>query len=118
MIYHQWHDDKLQWQHHRQRTHWCAELGFGNGMILPHSMDFSYLQHAWDAANITLQDLMGPVADRAVNKNDRCCPICLDLVLLLKFGIPSCGHPIHMRCLRLYRDQLTAHNQVVACPVC
>jgi hypothetical protein len=24
-------------------------MRFGNGMSLPHSMDFSYLQHAWDA---------------------------------------------------------------------
>ncbi len=94
----------------------CMRLG--NGVSLPHSMDFSYLQHAWDAANVTLQDLMGSVVDRAVNQNDRCCPVCLDLVLLQKFGIPACGHPIHMSCWRSYRDRMTAHNQVVACPVC
>ncbi len=29
-------------------------MRFGNGMSLPYSMDFSYLQHAWDAANGTL----------------------------------------------------------------
>ncbi len=32
----------------------CMRLG--NGVSLPHSMDFSYLQHAWDAANVMLQD--------------------------------------------------------------
>jgi hypothetical protein len=93
-------------------------MRFGNGASLPHSIDFSYLQHAWDAANVTLQDLMGSALDCAVNQNNRCCPICLDLVLLLKFGITACGHPIHMRCWRPYRDWMTARNQVVACPVC
>jgi hypothetical protein len=53
---------------------------FGNGVSLPHSMDFSYLQHALDATNVTLQDLMGSVVDCAVNQNNRCCPVCLDLV--------------------------------------
>jgi hypothetical protein len=91
---------------------------FGNGLTWAHSMDFSYLQHAWDAANVTLQDLMGPEVDCAVNKNDRRCPVCLDLVLLRKFGILACGHPIHMSCWRLYSDQMTARNQAVACPVC
>jgi hypothetical protein len=28
-------------------------------------MDFSYLQHMWDATNLMLQDLMGPAVDRA-----------------------------------------------------
>jgi hypothetical protein len=74
----------------------------GNCMSLPHSMDFSYLQHAWDAVNVTFQDLMGPVVDRA--QNNRRCPICLNLVLLFKFRIPACGHPIHMRCWRSYMD--------------
>ncbi len=66
-------------------------------MSLLHLMDFSYLQHVWDATNAVLQNLMGPVVDRAVNQNDRRCPICIDLVLSLKFRIPACGHPIHMR---------------------
>jgi hypothetical protein len=92
-------------------------MRFGNGVSLPHSMNFSYLQHVWDAANIMLQDLMSPAVDCAVNLNDRSCPICLNLVLILKFGIPACGHPIHMRCWRLYRDQMYDRNQVVACPV-
>ncbi len=70
---------------------------FGNVVSFPHSMDFGYLQHAWDAANITLQDLIA-VVDHAVNQNNRRCPICFDLFLYLKFGIPACGHPIHMRC--------------------
>ncbi len=93
-------------------------MRFENGTSLPHSMNLSYLQGAWDAANLTLQDLMSPAVDCAVNPNNRSCPICLNLVLLLKFGIPACGHPIHMRCWRLYRGQMTARNQVVACPVC
>jgi hypothetical protein len=93
-------------------------MRFGNGVSLPHSIYFSYLQHEWDAANVTLQDLMGPVVDRAVNQNDRCCPVCLDLVLLQKFGIQACGHPIHKSCWRLYRDWMYDYNQVVACPVC
>ncbi len=73
-------------------------MRFGNGVSLPHSMDFSYLQHAWDAANVTLQDLMGSMVDQAVNQNNRRCPVCLNLVLSWKFGIPACGHPIHMSC--------------------
>jgi hypothetical protein len=73
-------------------------MRFGNGVSLPHSMNFSYLQHAWDTANVTLQDLMSPVVDCAVNPNNRSCPICLNPVLLLKFGIPTCGHPMLMRC--------------------
>jgi hypothetical protein len=89
----------------------------GNGVSLPHSIDISYLQHAWDATNMTLQDLMGPALNCAVNQNDRHCPICLDMILLLKFGIPACGHPIHMQCWRLHRDRLYYHNQVVACSV-
>jgi hypothetical protein len=38
-------------------------MRFENGMSLLHSMDFSYLQHAWNAANVTLQDLMGFTVD-------------------------------------------------------
>jgi hypothetical protein len=80
-------------------------MRFGNGMSLPDSMDFGYLQHMWDAANVTLQDLLGPMVDRAVNQNDGHCPICLNPILLLKCGIPAfAGHPIHMRCWRLCRD--------------
>jgi hypothetical protein len=73
-------------------------MRFGNGVSLPHSMDFSYLQHAWDAPNVMFQNLMGPMVDCAVNQNDRHCPVCLNLVLLWKFRIPACGHPIHMSC--------------------
>jgi hypothetical protein len=93
-------------------------MRFVNGVSLPHSMDFSYLQHAWDAANVRLQDLMGPAVDCTVNQNDRHCTVCLGLVLSRKFGIPACRHPIHMSCWRLYKDHITARNQVVACPVC
>jgi hypothetical protein len=93
-------------------------MRFGNGLSLPHSMDFSYLQHAWDTTNVTLQDPMGSTVDQAVNQNDRCCPVYLDLVLSPKFGILACGHPINMSCWGLYRDWMTARNQVVACPVC
>jgi hypothetical protein len=87
-------------------------------MSLPHSMDFSYLLRAWEAINLTLQDLMGPAVDHAVDPNDRRCPVCLDPVLLKKFGIPACGHSMHMSCWRSYRDWMTARNQVVTCPVC
>ncbi len=93
-------------------------MRYGNGVSLPHSMNFIYLQHAWDAANIMLQNLMGPLVDCSVNQNDRHCPVCHDLVLLQKFGIPACGHPIHMSCWRLYKDRMTACNQIVACLVC
>ncbi len=93
-------------------------MRFGNGVSLPYSMDFSYLQHAWDATNVMLQDLIGPAIDRGLNQNKRRCPVCLNLVLLRKFGIPACGHPILMSCWRSYKDQMTVHNQVVACPVC
>jgi hypothetical protein len=55
-------------------------MRFGNGVNFLHSMDFSYLQHTWDASNITLQDLMGPALDHAVNQSNRRCPVCLDLV--------------------------------------
>ncbi len=93
-------------------------MRFGNDMILPHSINFSYLQHAWDAVNLMLHDLMSPAVDCAVNPNNRSCPICLDPVLLLKFGIPACGHPIHMRFWRSYKDWMYGRNQVVVCPVC
>ncbi len=93
-------------------------MRFGNGVSLPYSMDLGYLQHAWDTPNVTLQDLIGPTVDRAVNQNDRHYPICLDPILLLIFGIPACEHPIHMSFWRLYRDQMYDRNQVVACPVC
>jgi hypothetical protein len=93
-------------------------MRFGNGVSLPHSTNFSYLQHTWDAANLTLQDLMSPAVDPAVDLNDRSCPICLNPVLSQKFGIPACGHPMPMRCWRLYRDRVTARNQVVTCPMC
>jgi hypothetical protein len=93
-------------------------MRFGNGMSLLHSMDFSYLQHAWDAANVTLQDLMGSMVDQAVNQNNRRCPVCLNLIVSRKFGIPACGHPIHMSCWRSYRDRMTVRDRVVACPVC
>ncbi len=92
-------------------------MRFGNGVSLPHLMYFGYLQHTWDAVNVTLQDLMA-VVDCAVNQNNRCCPICFILILFLKIGIPACGHPIHMRCWRSYRDQIYDRNQVVLCPVC
>jgi hypothetical protein len=46
-------------------------MRFGNGVSLPHSMDFSYLQHVWDTANVMLQDLMGSAVDHAVNQNNR-----------------------------------------------
>jgi hypothetical protein len=47
-------------------------------------MNFSYLQHTWDAANVTLQDLMSPGVDREVNWNDRSRPICLNLVFFVE----------------------------------
>jgi hypothetical protein len=93
-------------------------MRFGNGVSLPHSMNFSYLQHAWDMANLTLQDLMSPVIDYAVDPDDGRCPICLDPVLSRKFGIPACEHPMQMRCWRAYRDRMTVRNQVVTCPIC
>jgi hypothetical protein len=73
-------------------------MRFRNGVSLPHSIIFSFLQHAWDAANVTLQDLMGSTVDQAVNQNNRRCPVCLNLIVLRKFGIPACGHLIHMSC--------------------
>jgi hypothetical protein len=103
-----------------QRTKSALEfcMRFGNGLSLPQSKNLSYLQRGWDAANLMLQVLMSPVIDCTVDPNDRSCPICLNQVLLWKIGIPGCGHPIHMRCWRSYRDQMTAPNQVVTCPVC
>ena len=93
-------------------------MRFGNGVSLPHTMDFSYFLCVWEAANLMLQDLMSPAVDHAVNLNNRSCPICFDPILSLKFGIPACGHPIHMRCWRSYKDQMYDRNQVVLCPVC
>jgi hypothetical protein len=103
-----------------QKTNSVLEfcMRFGNCVNLPHSINFSYLQRAWDTSNLTLQDLMDPAVDHAVNLNDRSCLICINPVLSQKFGIPACGHPMHMRCWRLYRDRMTARNQVVTCPVC
>jgi hypothetical protein len=65
-------------------------MRFGNGMSLPHLMDFGYLQHTWDAANVTLQDLMAMV-DCTVNQNDRRCPICFDLILSLNLKFQLVG---------------------------
>jgi hypothetical protein len=53
-------------------------MRFGNDVSLPHSTDFSHLQHAWDATNVTLQDLMGSLVDQAVNQNNRRCLVCLN----------------------------------------
>jgi hypothetical protein len=66
-------------------------MRFGNGMSLPPSMDFSFLQHAWDAPNVMLQDLIDPAVDQAVNQNDRRCPVCLDLVLSWKLEFQLVG---------------------------
>jgi hypothetical protein len=77
-------------------------------MSLPHLMNFSYLQRTWDAANLTLQDLMSPAVDCAVDLNNRNYPICLNLVLLHKFGIPACGHPMHMKYWKVYKNWMTA----------
>ncbi len=52
-------------------------MSFGNGVNLPHLMNFSYLQRAWGTANLMLQDLMSPAVNCAVDPNDRGCPICL-----------------------------------------
>ncbi len=70
-----------------QKTKNVLELcmRFGNGVSLLHSMDFCYLQHAWDAANVTLQDMIGSMVDQAVNQNNRRCPVCFVLVLSWKF---------------------------------
>jgi hypothetical protein len=86
-------------------------MRFGNGVSLPLSMNFSYLQHAWDAANLTLQDLMSPAVNCAVDLNNRSCPICLNPVLSRKFGIPACGHPMHMKCWRAYRNTAAKMTQ-------
>jgi hypothetical protein len=45
-----------------QRTKHILEfcMTFGNGVSLPHRMNFSYLQHVWDTANPTLRDLLAP----------------------------------------------------------
>jgi hypothetical protein len=94
----------------------CVNLG--NGMSLPHKMNFSYLQHAWDAASQTLQVLLMPSVDPSVNSDDRNCPICLDPILLREFRIPACGHPVHMSCWREYKNQINARSEVFKCPVC
>ncbi len=93
-------------------------MRFRNGVSLPNLIIFSYLHCVWDAANLTLQDLMSPVVDRAVDPTDMSCPICINLVLLRKFGIPGCGHPMHMNCWKAYKNRMTACNQVVTCPIC
>ncbi len=93
-------------------------MSFGNGASSPHLMNFSYLQHAWDAANLMLHDLMSPAVDPAVDPNDRNCLICLDSVLLQKFEIPACGHPMHMKFLKVYKNRMTTSNQVVTCLEC
>jgi hypothetical protein len=65
-------------------------MNFGNGVSLPHTMNFSYLQHAWDTANKTLQVLLMPALDWSANPYNRNSPICLDPFLLQKFRIPAC----------------------------
>jgi hypothetical protein len=93
-------------------------MSFRNSMSLLHLMNFSYLQRTWDAANLTLQDLMSTVVDRAVNPTKRNCPICLDPILSRKLGIPACGHPMHMKCWKVYLNRMNARSQDVKCPVC
>jgi hypothetical protein len=93
-------------------------MSLENSVSLPHSMSFSYLQHAWVDANLMLQDLLSTVVDHAVNSTDRNCPICLNPVLLQKFGIPACGHPMHMKCWKVYKNRMNARSQDVKCPVC
>ncbi len=93
-------------------------MNFENGVSLPHRMNIGYLQRAWDAANQTLQVLLMPAVDRSVNPDDRDCTICLDLILLWKFGISACGHPMHMRCWRECKNQIYARSGFVKCPVC
>jgi hypothetical protein len=85
-------------------------MSFGNGVSLPHSMNFSYLLHTWGAANLTLQDLMSPAVDCAVDLNNMNCPFRLNLVLLREFGIPACGHPMHTKCWKVYKNRMTASN--------
>jgi hypothetical protein len=75
-------------------------MTFGNGVSLPHLMSFSYLQRAWVAANLTLQDLMSPVVDRAVDPNDRNCPICLNPVL-------------HMKCWKVYKNRMALYVNLI-----
>jgi hypothetical protein len=82
---------------------------FGNGMSLPHSMNFSYLQHAY---------LISPAVDCAVDPNDKSCPICLNPVLSWKFRIPACRHSLHMKCWKAYKTWMTVCNRVVTCPIC
>jgi hypothetical protein len=65
-----------------------------------------------------LQDLMSPALNCTVDPNDRSCPICLDPVLLRNVGIPACGHPMHMKCCKAYKNQMIARNRVVTCPIC
>jgi hypothetical protein len=93
-------------------------MSFGDGVSLPHTINFSYLQHPWDAVNQTLQDLLSPGVDWSVNPSNRNCPICLDPILLRKFGIPACGHPMHIWCCRGYKTQIVARSGVIKCPVC
>jgi hypothetical protein len=93
-------------------------MSFRNGVSLPHLMNFSYLQRAWDAAILTLQDLMSPAVDYAVDLNNRSCPICLNPVLSWKVRIPACRHPMHMKCWKAYKNRMTACNRVVTRPIC
>jgi hypothetical protein len=93
-------------------------MTFGNGVSLPHRMNFSYLHCAWDAANLILRDLLTPGQNRSVNLSGRNCPICLDPILLQSFGIPACGHPIHGRCSIGYKNQMVVRSRVVRCPIC
>jgi hypothetical protein len=93
-------------------------MNFGNGESLPHRMNFSYLQHAWDASNQMLQVLLMPAVDWSVNPDDRTCPICLNPILLRKFGVLACGHLMHMSCWREYKTQMVARSGIVKCLVC
>jgi hypothetical protein len=86
-------------------------------MSLPQKINFSYLQCTRDAVNQTLQDLMSPGVDQSVKPNDRNFPICLNLIFLRKFGIPACGHPMHVKCWRGYKTQTVARSGVIKCPV-
>ncbi len=84
-------DLQLAIQRTRRVMNFCIACCKRDGLF-PH---FSFLRHARVASNQILGVLLAPI-DWLMIPNNRSRTLCLDLILLQKFEISSCGHPMHV----------------------
>ncbi len=80
-------------------------------------INFGIVNQVWVATSQTLEVILTPVV-WLVNPNNRTCPWCLKHILSWIFGIPMCGHPMHIRCWRQYHTPIRARGGVIRCPLC